>query len=547
MNIIGKLSRSSGLSFIIQIALLGCFSRLVFIVAILGLLSLNDYFTIPSQVSSLLPLGALLLGLIVIVTFAETLSKRIIHRVISRLAEIQSIFGLGSETLHHEYGPMALQRNYLETVFFPFITSVLPAPLVLAVLLNIAPQLIIISIFQWIANCCIIFYFNRINTNESDVKNPENSSIQGIDDSNSYIHILRQVSSSSQLQPTDSLSKDNQNFNRIKIDKRDALRTSNLVFRGLILFSSALLAIYKITSLGSIVGFFVLNNTLRYAMVVLAEYLWPSVRPLAFQQVCVQIALAFSPESLMLEQLEDLQIRERMRHNKFDELMAKRLSLVPFLRFKDFTVAHSDAHQSRLIDDMTARIELESINVIHVCSSKLCRELTTILQDKEQSSMPLVIKGIVVCAQLPIDAFIWKHLPLANPHRCSLYSTSLDYHFAPKQRSLVSNLISRHELKRFYLEDDLEPFSVKQLSTRQLRRMRALVVLIDLILQPHCLWIAPFVLDPFEESEALQLLHIYKNEASKAQRTLFLVSRALPIINGFRYYDLSRTSLKTIS
>jgi hypothetical protein len=77
--------------------------------------------------------------------------------------------------------------------------------------------------------------------------------------------------------------------------------------------------------------------------------------------------------------------------------------------------------------------------------------------------------------------------------------------------------------------------------------MNALITLLDLTLQRHCLWLVPFVLDPFEESEIMKLLAIYTREAPHDQRAIFLLSRSLPATDTDRCYELRRTTLKSCS
>ena len=67
---------------------LGLFSRIVMILAILCLLNLNDYFTTPTQIPSLIPAASLIISLLVLVAFADAIAGRIIQRLVKRLARI---------------------------------------------------------------------------------------------------------------------------------------------------------------------------------------------------------------------------------------------------------------------------------------------------------------------------------------------------------------------------------------------------------------------------------------------------------------------------
>ena len=427
--------------------------------------------------------------------------------------------------------------------------SVLPAPLVIAVLISTTPLLFIISIVQSITNGIIIYQCNRLIAARHVKQTRQDSALGSSDESQieERAYLLRRGRAASQMRALEFAGEESPTYATPLQNKREALRTSNLMFRALILISSAALAIYKLSSLGSLVGYFLLNNTLRYAVVVIAEYLWPAYRHLSFRQACDQIALSLTTERQLLERLETQHEQEEQTQLTFHDRMKERISQKPYLRFKDFRLSRPRSDRSSIIDALTGRIELSQITLVRICGSNLCADLAFLIQNRGQHSIDVDVKGVAVCSQLSIDAPFWNHLPIADPQRSHIFSTSLLPHFPVEHRVDVSRLIDAYDLTRFYLEGDPEPLAIQQLSSKQIKRMRSLLTILDLILNPRCLWLAPFIMDPFEESESLELLSFYSKEASAEQRTVFLLSRHLPINAAYRYYELTRSTLKSIN
>lgn len=549
MMSIGRESKPSASAFLAQLAALGFFSRIVLILAILALLSLNDYFTTQSQIASLLPVSALIILLLVLVAVTDAISGRMIQALIKRLGAIHSLFGFASVVSDPEQSSDVQQRHYLRTVFLPFVMSVLPAPMVIAVLISTTPLLFIISVIQSITNGIIVYRYNRliaaryVKKGRRDSDQVSNDEIQ-IEE---RAYLLRRGRAASQMKALELAVEESPAYATPLQNKREALRTSNLMFRALILISSAALAIYKLSSLGSLVGYFLLNNTLRYAIVVIAEYLWPAYRHLSFRQACDQIALSLTPERQLLERLQTQHEKEEQAQLTFNDRMKERISQKPYLRFKDFRLSRPRSDRPSIIDALTGRIELNQVTLVRICGSNLCSELAFLIQNRGQHLIDIEVKGVAVCAQLSIDAPFWNHLPIADPQRSHIFATSLLPHFPVEHRVDVSRLIDTYNLTRFYLEGDPEPLAIQQLSSKQIKRMRSLLTLLDLILNPRCLWLAPFIMDPFEETESLELFSFYSKEVSAEQRTVFLLSRQLPINDAYRYYELTRSTLKSIN
>jgi ABC-type multidrug transport system fused ATPase/permease subunit len=548
MKVEPKQKAISATMFLGQLFALGFFSRIVQILAILCLLNLNDYFTTSSQISSLIPAASLIISLLLLVALADTVGSRIIQSLIKRLARIHSLFGFLPDQFEAS-STSAQQRQYLRTVFLPLVMAVSPAPLLIIVLVSTTPFLFVISILQAVVNSIIIYHYNsRAGSHFKSASSPArpNSDPSITKD---QVHLLRRTGWGSVVKfHSHDVNNDNSEVDDqyLRI-KREVLRTSNLVFRGLILTTSAILAIYKLSSLTSVVGFFILNNTLRYTFVVLAEYCWPSVRHLSFKQACKRIKLALQPEESLLQRLQHIQDLEVRSFRAFDERMEARLAQRPFLRLKGFRLIINKSHASIVLDELTARLGLNQITLVHVAGSNLCRDLVNLIADREHNSLKAEIRGVAVCAQLPMDLNFWRQLPIADVQKNRVITVSIIDHFAEEYRSRVASLIDEHQLKSFYLEGDPEPSSTQDFSRRQIRRMSALITLLDLTLQRHCLWLVPFVLDPFEESEIMKLLAIYTREAPHDQRAIFLLSRSLPATDTDRCYELRRTTLKSCS
>lgn len=523
---------------------LGLFSRIVMILAILCLLNLNDYFTTPTQIPSLIPAASLIISLLVLVAFADAIGGRIIQRLVKRLARIYSLFGTLPGQFDSSSTP-SQKLQYLRNVFLPLLMAVSPAPLLIIALIITTPLLFPITILQATVNSIIVCYYNRRAFSKFGSTSPSSRSASEVKFTESQAHLVRRSGASIQPHAEEITNDDSQAHDQDLRMKRELLRTSNLVFRGLILAASAILTIYKLSSLSSVVGYFILNNTLRYSFIVLAEYCWPSFRHLTFRQACEQIDLALQPEEKLLQRLQSLQDQEVLSLQAFDDRMAERLAQRPFLRLKDFRLLVNQPSAGTVLDELTARVELNQITLLHVSGANLCRDLAKLIADRDCNRLIAECRGVAVCGQLAIDLTFWRQLPIADVQKNRIVTSSLIGHFAQEHHARIACLIDEHKLNAFYLEGDPEPTSTQDLSRRQIKRMSALISLLDLLIHRHCLWLVPFVLDPFEESEIIDLLTIYQKEAPADQRTLFLLSRALPSTETHRCYELRRTSLRS--
>ena len=542
MTVAKAKSSSLARNFLGQLFALGFFARIVQILAILGLLNLNDYFTTPAQIPTLLPVGTLIILVLIVVAIADSISSRVSQRVIERLARAQQVYGFESGIAGSVSTP-AQQRHYLRTIFFPLLTAVSPAPLLIVVLVSNTPMLFIISVLQAITNAAIVRHYNqRYRQRVQQAPPAPRPTPESLDERQSFL--LRRTGSDqgTRLEIQNKSSRDPEaDLGR----KKDILRTSNLVFRGLILMASAILAIYKLSALSSVVGFFILNNTLRYAAVVLAEYCWPPFRHLTFKQACQLIDTALQQENYFLLQLQKQQELEQQARQDFDRRMAQRLIQKPYLRLKDFRLLKHHPIKRTILDGITARIELMPITLIHVSGAALSDDLATLITDQKNNHNRAECQGIAVCGQLNVDVSFWRQLPIADVQRNRVVTANLIDHFPPEHRSRLQRLVADHDVNRFYLEGDPQPINIQDLSRRQIRRLRALISLLDALLHPHCLWLLPFVLDSFEESESRSLLELYAYEVSAQQRSVFLLSRPLPSVDEtYASYELRRSSLK---
>jgi hypothetical protein len=539
-----KQTTPSASMFLGQLLALGFFSRIVQILAILCLLNLNDYFTTPSQIPSLIPAASLIISLLILVALADVVGGQIIQRLTKRLARIHSLFGFLPGRFDSSSTP-SQQRLYLRTVFLPLVMAVSPAPLLILVIVGTTPLLFVITVLQAMVNSIVIFYYNRRSFSRVNSANLSFRPVSEISFIEDQAHLLRRTGTGSQPPAEEIVTEDSPVHDQDLRMKREILRTFNLVFRGIILATSAVLTIYKLSSLSSVVGYFILNNTLRNSLIVLAEYCWPSFRHLTFRQACEQIDLALQPEEKLLKRLQSMQDQEVLSLQAFDDRMAARLAHRPFLRLKNFRLLVNQPSVSTVLDELTARVELNQITLLHVSGANLCRDLANLIADREYNRLKAECRGIAVCGQLAIDLTFWRQLPIADVQKNRVVTSSLIGHFAQKHHARIACLIDEHKLNAFYLEGDPEPTSTQDLSRRQIRRMSALITLLDLLLHRHCLWLVPFVLDPFEESEIIDLLTIYQKEAPADQRTLFLLSRALPSTETHRCYELRRTALRS--
>ncbi|MEB3334043.1 MAG: hypothetical protein VKP70_03570 [Cyanobacteriota bacterium] len=548
------LSSSRGRQFLLQLFALGLFSRLVQILAILCLLNLNDYFTTAAQIPYLLPVAVLIFLLLILVGMAETRINIVILQLIQRLARIHKLLGLHVPQATGESGAQE-QRDFIKNVFLPTIVQLPAAPIVAIFLVTSTPQLFVISIVQAAVNTGIVYRFNDLARSHTKLSSERSRPMGGGEElaKDPKAYILRRGTPErgdkgmvNEEANEDSGDVSNTDYPVLR-RKRDALRLSNLLFRGLILVASAILAIYKIASLGSIVGYFILNNTLRYAFVILAEYLFPVNRHLSFAEACDQVNLALQPEQLLLDMVEQQQRRFEGFHQEFDQRMAERLNRKPYLRFNEFRVVSESGANRTLFDGLSARIELQSITLVHVSGGQLCKDLQELIDDRLNNSMQITCHGVAVCGQLSMDAQFWRQLPMYPYWHNRIIAPSLPVHFSPEFHERVSGIIEKYDLKRFYLEGESEPSQLRDFSKRQLSRMRGLLAWFDVLLEPHEFAVLPFALDLFDESEASQLLQILADNKDGQSRCLALLSRPLAADEQWRCYELKRGSLKRMT
>lgn len=548
------LAETRGRRFLFQIFALGLFSRLVQILAILCLLNLNDYFTTAAQIPYLLPAASLILLLLILVGLAESRISLVCNQLIQRLTLIHKILGLHLQNSADESSPQE-QRDFLKNVFLPTIIHLPAAPIVAFFLVTSTPQLFVISLVQAAVNTGLVYRYNELARRQVSAPSvrPRLPSSQVQLASDQKTHVLRRgtlekaekgfLNSEAENESLESGMNEYPASRR----KKDALRLSNLVFRGLILVTSAVLAIYKISSLGSIVGYFILNNTLRYAVVILAEYIFPVGRHLSFNAACMHVNLALQAEQILLEIVEKRQRSVESSHQAFDRRMADRLNRKPFMRFNEFRVVCGNGISRTIVDGITARLELQPITLIHVSGVHLSKDLEDLIDDRFVNRMHVSCHGISVCGQLALDAQFWQQLPIYAYWHNRIADPSLQAHFALEHRPQVVNLIEKYDLKRFYLEGEIEPSQLQDFSRRQLNRMRALLAWFDLLLEPHQLAVIPFAFDLFDESEALQLLQILSENKQAESRSLLLLSRPLAIGEQWRCFELKRGSLRKMS
>ena len=532
--------------FVLQLSALGFLSRVVQILAILSLLSLNDYFTTPSQIPSLLPIGLLIVILLILVAAADSVSLSIISQLTERLTRIGSVYGSGSFSSATR-GSFKENIYYLRTVFLPLLTTVVPAPLLVIVLALNTPYLFLVTIVQSFANSLLINYFNRkAATSSSTNKKDYESSLLRTETSKS--HFYRYINNNGGSRIRNEASRDETGLSNLYFSrKKDALRTSNLVFRGIILILSAILSIYKLSSLSDVVGFFILNNTLRSAIIALAEYCWPACRYLTLKQAFTMIDVALRDEDELLNQTKVQKQKQDQKRIAFDRRMSEPLELKPYLRLKEFKLEQCRPTQRNLFMGVTGRIELFAINIIVINGTNLPARVSAFCNDQDGNLLEANAQGAAVCGQVKIDSFFWRNLPIANPNQTRIISVRLVNHFDPTHHARINSLIAAYDLESFYLPLDCPTYALSDLSRKEIQKMRSLIVILDTIIDPHVLWLLPFVLDVFEDEQIQTLIDFYSRERSDNQRSVFLMSRTLGFENKMHgYYQVSTTSLEPV-
>jgi hypothetical protein len=538
---------TSARGFVIQLSALGFLARFVQILAILSLLSLNDYFTTPSQIPALLPIGLLIVILLILVVIADSISFQIISRLTERLTTIYSVYGSRSIPPITK-GRFRENIYYLRTIFLPLLTAVATAPLLAIVLALNTPYLFLVTIIQSISNAIIILYYNRTEKNLFSLqKNSlESERVNGRSSSN---YVYRHTNSHRSKQIRDVTPEEPSEFSNFSFSrKKDAIRASNLVFRAIILILSAILSIYKLSSLSGVIGFFILNNTLRASVIVLAEYCWPACRYLTFQQSFALIAAALQDEDSLLRRIEIRQQQQRNKWTAFDQRMREPIQAKPYLRLKDLRLSQSQPTYQSLLKSVTGRIELLAINILVVNGSNLAALISAFCDDQEDSLLEAEAQGTAVCGQVKIESFFWRSLPISNPNLIRIISVRLIDHFDQAHHPRLNRLIMAYDLESLYLQSDNPAHALSDLSRKQIFRMRSLIAILHSIIDSHVLWLLPFVLDVFEDGQIQFLLDFYSHEQSTSQRSLFLMSRTVVFEKKTHgYYQVSSMSLDTLS
>ena len=534
-----------------QLAIFGIFTRVVQILAILAALSLNNIFTTSAQIIQLIPTVVFIIGILLFVGFAEIQSQKAIDRIDYRLTVIYNIFGsLLTDSGLGKDPPR--EHLFLRQVFLPLAIYLPSSPFTSLALIITTPYLFLLSLVQAVVNIFIVWHFNKC---KEGLALPTNSSLGEEDinmgDSSSPSYLYRHFSAghnTSNLfknlrESEDSIGRGNSNIQR----KRLALSLTSTIFRAIFLATSAVLAIYKLSSLSSIVGFFILNNTFKSSIIALAEYTIPVKRYLNFKQACLLTNMALQDELFLIKLKEDTVASEVRLRKSFTERYSSRISRLPFLRFKDFSLAFENEQMTTIVGNLTGRIELTKSTIIFVKGSKFASELKSLIVDRKIGRFPMKANGKAVCSSMPINAHFLSSLPIFSPWDIRLVSTSLIDSFEPSQKSTVQGLVDKYRLDQYYFEDDYRSSRIEDIGKRQQARMCALISLIDILVNGDSLALSPFALNQFDEGEALELLQLFGENSVADQKCIFLTTCDLKSFAGYRCYELSRSSLKRLS
>lgn len=514
--------------FIAIYSALGFFSRIVQVLAVLALLNLNDYFTSPEQLASLLPIGLVILTVLILVSSADSISSAIARQLVERLAIVQRSYDINPYP-DTSKGKIVQQHQFLRLVFFPLASTIFTLPFLIVVISTTTPYLFVLSIFQGLANSIIVRQFNRQQgpaTNRLGKARELLIKTKAVYPPFDDLTPLSALNDDTSLLTNGMLANNAESRDALMRKKRDLLKTSNIVFRGIILIVSAVLAMFQLSSLSAVVGFFILNNTLRYAIVVLCEYIWrPSDAP--DLRKCTQlIRQALKDSHALMQDLANAQLNQYTARHDFDKTMRPRLSLKPYIRFKDFKLLQLSPKNCTLIKGLTGRVEVLPVNIVHVVGTPLINGITEACARQAINESAYATDGIAVCAQTKFDYLLWSQLPIASVNNLRIESARIVDCLPQIYAERIASMVSDYRLNRYYLDDDDEDhLGIQSLNRRQARRLRSLVALLDTIVNPHSLWLLPFLLDVFEDEQVSSLLDFYRLEASPDQRSIFLVSR----------------------
>lgn len=520
----------------------------------MALHSFDAVFTSASQLLLLLPVAGCILLVLVAGAFADVQCRSYMVRLDSRLSVIRDLLQLPGAPY---------PQKFLQNIFLPLIVSLPATPVTGFFLVAITPWLALVLLLNLFASGLVIAYYNR-RFRESRGVGAALASKAPFSDASREVLATEATSLSlpsyllrDQLQGSVRTS----NFgeediladssvvpsqDRLARRKRQALGIVRSVFQGLVLAVSAVLALLQLSSLGSIVGFFIISNSFRKAFIALFEFSFPRSDRITLGQAYGFLEAALLSPSAVAASLQQRYDQRQLRLKRFNQRYGTLLQTRPFFRFRSLSLTH--VHDGLLFDKITSRLELASCTLVRVPSAKLAQDLRVLLRQLElQKFQEWQLSGEVICAGQRLTLSFLHQLPFRSPWKIRLTSARLETAFAPNCQEQALKLIRTYELDQLLYGDDGIVSDLASCSRRQLQRLRSIICLLVALLEPVCFSVVVFSLESFEVDELTTLVTMMQREAQALGIAVLLLTRKpLSQLDACPRYELSRSTLNRL-
>ena len=530
------------------------------VICIMALHSLGSIFTSGSQIFLLLPVAACILLTLVAVAIADSKCRTYMEKLDGRLSKILDML---------QYSGTKYPNRFLQSVFLPMVISLPASPIVAFVLAVTTPWLLLILLVNFLANAIIIARYN-LRLRQINLTSALSGSYVPINYGTEYEEKLkdRDHQGHSMLLPSyllrdqrpDSGSgKDYEEgelgtmqlstpaVEKLKHRKRQDLAILRSVYHGSILSASAILAVLHLASLGSIVGFFIIANNLRKALLSVVQFQFPSSEKITFGQSYEFFSMALLSAEVVEAQLESRYNTHQQSLQRFNQRYGQLIKSRNFLRMRNISLTH--VHHGIQLERITARLDLTPCTIVRINNARLAHELRVLVRQLQlQRYGEWQLAGEILSGGQKLSQIFLSQLPLRAPWKIRVSSPRIEASFSPEQQERVLDLIQRYSLDHLLYGDDGFVADLASLSKRQMQRLRSLICLIILVLEPACLSVAAFALETFEVEETGSLIAMIQAESQGLETcNLLLTRRPLTGIERCPYYEIDRNSLSKLT
>ena len=530
------------------------------VISTMALRSLDSIFTSASQLLLLLPIAGCILLVLVSTAFADSQCSSYMVKLDNRLTKIYDLLQLDQPRY---------PARFLQNIFLPMVVTLPAAPVIGLVLAFTTPWLFGILLLNLVVCAVIVAKYNGLMRNQSSVSAwptqaaETSSEDQGMKTINhngeqGFSMIIPSYLLRNRLQSLGS----NPTFEdeelasgrliapaeeRLARRKRQDLGIVRTIYHGLILGASAILALLQLSSLGSIVGFFIISSSFRRAFLSLFEYLFPRHERISLEQAYGFLSIALLTPQAVEEQLQEIYHTQLDALERFNQRYAPLVQARRAMRLRNVSLTHR--HQGLQLDKITGRIELTPSTLIRVPNLRLVQDLRVLIRQIEtQRLQNWHLDGDIICGGQKLSLTFLSQLPVRAPWKIRVASTRIEASFAPSQQEEALDLIRRYSLDQMLYGEDGYVADLATLTRRQLQRLRSLICLLILLLEPACLSVALFVLEPFDAEEIVSLIEMVQIESKHlASSTLFFTRRPLDGLLESPCYELSRTSISKLT